>query len=454
MLMWMIAPDEKLRTALEREGHKIGFIFGELLGVGGMSDGVYLALDKKNDFAAVKIITASKFPFLNNYEAESVLPADKIVPVYVSYSPADNAESEPASIEILNEDTEDLARCGDQVDYDFDKDPELFETDWHLEFMLQRIVSGRDYPLILKEAEEERGRKKSLIVGFKSYQFFTFNGHLHHAYEMEQMDWPTLQDIYDKGLTIPEKGKHQIAAQLCDLLELLEATRICHRDLKPGNIFVNPETYDIEIGDWDLAFSLEGRFHKSSSKDVGPLIKKTSLTKGRVFGTPLYMAPEIVRSGTNEDSIELNIYTDTFSVGIILMQLYGGLDKNRKRWQIYDEQEFALMMERLNKNNVIEPVRYVIREMLHDLPIRRNYRTAQDLFPILAEGEVLSLLENTILSESNAFFSPSILDTRAFTMPARRKKMPTRIETTPDDVRSHQTEIEFGGYTASSTGIY
>jgi serine/threonine-protein kinase len=89
-----------------------------------------------------------------------------------------------------------------------------------------------------------------------------------------------------------------LVAQLCEGLAFAHARGVVHRDLKPGNIHVQP-TGQVKILDFGLA--------RLSSSDM----TKT----GTVLGTPHYMSPEQVR-GEKADA-----RSDVFSLGAVFYEV-------------------------------------------------------------------------------------------------------------------------------------
>ena len=106
--------------------------------------------------------------------------------------------------------------------------------------------------------------------------------------------------LAERPLTPEEVMK--LGMDICSALEVCEATRIIHRDIKPDNIFVS-DTGAYKLGDFGVARTFE--------KTVGVMSQK---------GTYTYMAPEVFLGK------EYNQNVDLYSLGILLYQL---LNKNR-----------------------------------------------------------------------------------------------------------------------------
>ena len=90
--------------------------------------------------------------------------------------------------------------------------------------------------------------------------------------------------------------------QISNALEYLHKTRVIHRDLKLGNLFLNDQM-EIKLGDFGLATKL----------DFDGERKRT------ICGTPNYIAPEVLE-GKNGHSYEVDIW----SLGVIIYTLIIG----------------------------------------------------------------------------------------------------------------------------------
>ena len=80
---------------------------------------------------------------------------------------------------------------------------------------------------------------------------------------------------------------------------------VVHRDIKPGNIFLDEETDRVFIGDFGIARAVEGH---------------TALTQtGTSMGTPNYMAPEQIDSSSEVDG-----RADLYAVGMMMWEMLTG----------------------------------------------------------------------------------------------------------------------------------
>jgi serine/threonine protein kinase len=105
-----------------------------------------------------------------------------------------------------------------------------------------------------------------------------------------------------KGFPLPEASIRSWALQTLEGLAAIHDAKLVHRDLKPSNILLDP-TDQIRIVDFGLVKMLD----------------YTTITHtGALVGTPLYMAPEIMKGAPAEHR------SDLYSFGVLLYYLLTG----------------------------------------------------------------------------------------------------------------------------------
>ena len=60
----------------------------------------------------------------------------------------------------------------------------------------------------------------------------------------------------------------QVAIQIADILSQLHSVRVIHKDIKPANILINPETKQVKLIDFSIASLLPRETQKSNSSNV------------------------------------------------------------------------------------------------------------------------------------------------------------------------------------------
>ena len=99
----------------------------------------------------------------------------------------------------------------------------------------------------------------------------------------------------------------QVAIALCNILDILIRHRIIHKDIKPANILINPETKQVKLIDFSIASLLPRETQALTSPNV-------------LEGTLGYLSPE--QTGRMNRGIDYR--TDFYSLGITFYELLTG----------------------------------------------------------------------------------------------------------------------------------
>ncbi|KAF3890940.1 MULTISPECIES: trifunctional serine/threonine-protein kinase/ATP-binding protein/sensor histidine kinase [Nostocales] len=99
----------------------------------------------------------------------------------------------------------------------------------------------------------------------------------------------------------------QIAIALCNILYCLYQERIIHKDIKPSNILINPETKQVKLIDFSIASLL-------------PRETQTLISPNVLEGTLAYISPE--QTGRMNRGIDYR--TDFYSLGVTFYELLTG----------------------------------------------------------------------------------------------------------------------------------
>ena len=142
----------------------------------------------------------------------------------------------------------------------------------------------------------------SLMYDFKGYtNFVSYEDHM-VVESIEELRWDILirmellqpLDLWIRNNGDTPENIARIGVDICNALEICHSRNIIHRDIKPGNIFVNA-TGNFKLGDFGIAKSLE-------NDDTTMSIK----------GTISYMAPEIFLHQ------KYSFSSDIYALGIVL----------------------------------------------------------------------------------------------------------------------------------------
>ncbi|MFO0553206.1 MAG: protein kinase [Polyangiaceae bacterium] len=125
---------------------------------------------------------------------------------------------------------------------------------------------------------------------------------------MEFLEGRDLGVEIERRQRLPAVEAARYCVQICEAMAEAHAAGIIHRDLKPANVFLSHEgdRRTIKVVDFGI------------SRFVQP--EQVNLTQTQsAFGTPLYMAPESVRSAKLADE-----RSDVWAIGVILYELVTG----------------------------------------------------------------------------------------------------------------------------------
>lgn len=120
---------------------------------------------------------------------------------------------------------------------------------------------------------------------------------------MEYLDGDDLKSRMKHGQRFSENDLERWWNQLADALNYTHSKGIVHRDIKPGNIFVDREN-NIKLLDFGIA-----KIRESIS----------STQTGQKLGTLMYMSPEQVK-----DSKHIDYHTDIYSLAVTFVHLITG----------------------------------------------------------------------------------------------------------------------------------
>jgi serine/threonine-protein kinase len=166
--------------------------------------------------------------------------------------------------------------------------------------------SGKAIDRFFREARIAATLRHRNIVNILDYNISNNYGQSYIA--MEFVDGPSLREIIEKkfSMTVDITVEDVLevldwCSQLCDALDATHKKGIIHRDIKPDNIMLAPQSL-IKITDFGIVHIEEATFTPT----------------GALIGTPRYMSPEQVHGG------RIDGRSDIYAVGIILYELLIG----------------------------------------------------------------------------------------------------------------------------------
>ncbi len=150
------------------------------------------------------------------------------------------------------------------------------------------------------------------IVRYLGQGSATAGGVRIHWFAMELVDGVSLQERLKVG-PLPVRMACAIAARAGRALQFAHERGVVHRDVKPGNILLrNDQGQTDATGSPPIAVSDFGLARESGSGSM--------TESGALVGTPMFMAPELVMSG----SAQAETRTDVYSLGATLYTLLAG----------------------------------------------------------------------------------------------------------------------------------
>ncbi|MBN1807462.1 MAG: protein kinase [Planctomycetes bacterium] len=254
------------------------------------------------------------------------------VPVLVAETP-DKDTGAPGRISRYVVEKE-LGRGGMGVVY-LARDPAL-DRQVALKVLTGSSSVGRGRERFRLEAEAAGGLTHANIVSIHDFGEYRST----YFYTMDYIRGHTLEDEAAKGLT-PFRSA-QIIEQVARAVDYAHQRGVIHRDLKPGNIFID-ENDVVKVMDFGLAKITESPGDESR-RGSGSKMRLTE--EGIVIGTPMYMSPEQA-SGRSEAVDER---TDVYALGAILYELFTGSPPFRS------ENQYELL-SMIIQDHVVQPSR-------------------------------------------------------------------------------------------------
>ena len=141
--------------------------------------------------------------------------------------------------------------------------------------------------------------------------------------QMELCENNTLRYAIDENQLKNEDEKWRLISQILEGMEYIHANKYIHRDLKPGNIFLDKDN-NVKIGDFGLAKNDDNR-NKDSNNNINFFLNNYNdfqlmdsggeiMTVG--IGTQYYCSPE------QKQSNKYDFKTDIYSLGIIIFEMF------------------------------------------------------------------------------------------------------------------------------------
>ena len=131
---------------------------------------------------------------------------------------------------------------------------------------------------------------------------------------MEYINGPTLKQLIGQNRQLQSLQAIDIAAQVCDVLQVAHARGFIHRDIKPQNIMLS-----WGVGNTNGNVQGERALVKLTDFGIVRVVEEGGLTNsGIVLGTADYLSPEQARGET------LTASSDLYSLGVVMFEMLAG----------------------------------------------------------------------------------------------------------------------------------
>ncbi len=134
-------------------------------------------------------------------------------------------------------------------------------------------------------------------------------GEVVHYFSMEFIDGETVKDVIERQGAVDLATVGKVMAAMAEALGFAEAHKVVHRDIKPDNIMLTSAGL-VKLADLGLALQADSAEAIAGSKD--------EQGRGKVMGTPLYMAPEQARAHP------IDHRADQYALGATLFHMLTG----------------------------------------------------------------------------------------------------------------------------------
>jgi serine/threonine-protein kinase len=179
------------------------------------------------------------------------------------------------------------------------------------------LAEGEAAQRFRREADAARRVNNEHIVRIVEGGTCSVTGHLYLVTEL--LAGNDLQHWLDTFGPLPLAGALRITAQALRGLHEAHLSRVVHRDIKPGNLFLaqtSTGTITLKILDFGIAKVHREPFSQGTTTNM--------TATGSLLGSPLYMSPEQV-----QDSRKVDQRTDLWSLGCVLYAALSGRAPNQ-----------------------------------------------------------------------------------------------------------------------------
>ena len=187
--------------------------------------------------------------------------------------------------------------------------------------------------------------------------------------QMEYCEGKTLREAIDNR-TLKIEQKWKLITQILEGVKFIHSKGLIHRDLKPGNIFLDND-YNAKIGDFGLA-----KITKSKNQlEQNQIIQKELINIGNSDLMTYAIGPKYYCSPEQEKITKYTNKSDIFSLGIIIFEMFYDFNSLMERdivlRGIKDEQKFPKDFEELCNNLKVSNIYKIVKMCTNHDPKER-----------------------------------------------------------------------------------
>ncbi|XP_054164828.1 eIF-2-alpha kinase GCN2-like [Oppia nitens] len=237
----------------------------------------------------------------------------------------DKADSNDTSNDSSDTSTEEV---------DFEAEEDIFGTSFFIEIPQKMNTNSSDSQYVVFERSNSQQTSEEEVTeadNKQSTEDLVLRKPICRQYmyiQMELCEKSTLRDAIDGGLYNEGHRKRRLFREIIEGLVHIHEQGVIHRDLKPGNIFLDVNDH-VKIGDFGLAkeiYFITGKDEKSTNTNTGsqmnPLPEADQFKLTGKIGTPFYVAPELTDNlNINSNKIYYTQKVDIYSLGVIFFEM-------------------------------------------------------------------------------------------------------------------------------------
>ena len=228
--------------------------------------------------------------------------------------------------------------------------------------------------------------------------------------QMELCENNTLRDAIDKGQLKEEDMKWRLISQILEGVDYIHENRYIHRDLKPGNIFLDSHN-DVKIGDFGLVQTYDKNKKESNNASFNSFLFNNNLQYlnfgGELMtigiGTKYYCSPEQEKTKNYDNK------TDIYSLGIIIFEMFYKFNSLMERditlRGIKDEQKYPDDMDAKCGKNVSSLVKKCTNYNPDLRPTVKEILKSKMIPSIDNKQKVLDQFKDEFLDKNNKYIN-------------------------------------------------